>query len=126
MLEEIRQDYIRTARAKGQAENKVITRHALKNAMIPIITVVGMQLSYLLCGATLTESIFAISGLGRYMLDAIKARNFPAVQGAVLFLAVVFSVCNLIVDVIYAYADPRIRSMYVKKAKKETTDKEEK
>lgn len=118
MLEVVRQDYIRTARAKGQTEGNIIFRHTLKNALIPIITVVGMQLGNLLCGATLTESIFAISGLGRYMLDAIKARNFPAVQGSVLFLAVVFSLCNLIVDVIYAYVDPRIRSMYVKKAKK--------
>lgn len=118
MLEVVRQDYIRTARAKGQTESNIIFRHTLKNALIPIITVVGMQLGNLLCGATLTESIFAISGLGRYMLDAIKARNFPAVQGSVLFLAVVFSVCNLIVDVVYAYVDPRIRSMYVKKGKK--------
>lgn len=118
MLEVVRQDYIRTARAKGQTESNIILRHTLKNALIPIITVIGMQLGGLLCGATLTESIFAISGLGRYMLDAIKARNFPAVQGSVLFLAVVFSVCNLLVDVIYAFVDPRIRSMYVKKGKK--------
>ena len=117
MLEVVRQDYIRTARAKGQTESNIILRHTLKNALIPIITVIGMQLGGLLCGATLTESIFAISGLGRYMLDAIKARNFPAVQGSVLFLAVVFSVCNLLVDVIYAFVDPRIRSMYVKKGK---------
>ena len=120
MLEVVRQDYIRTARAKGQTESNIIFRHTLKNALIPIITVVGMQLGNLLCGATLTESIFAISGLGRYMMDAIKARNFPAVQGSVLFLAVVFSVCNLIVDVIYAYVDPRILSMYVKKGKRKT------
>ena len=120
MLEVVRQDYIRTARAKGQTESKIILKHTLKNALIPIITVIGMQLGYLLCGATLTESIFAISGLGRYMLDAIKARNFPAVQGSVLFLAVVFTLCNLLVDVIYAYVDPRIRSMYSKKSKKET------
>ena len=118
MLEVVRQDYIRTARAKGQTEGKIIRKHALKNALIPIITVVGMQFGNLLCGATLTESIFAISGLGRYMLDAIKARNYPAVQGSVLFLAVVFSVCNLLVDIIYAYVDPRIRSMYVKKKEK--------
>ena len=118
MLEVVRQDYIRTARAKGQTEGKIIVKHILKNALIPIITVAGMQLGYMLCGATLTESILAISGLGRYMLDAIKARNFPAIQGSVLFLAVVFTVCNLVVDVIYAYVDPRIRSMYTKKAKR--------
>ena len=118
MLEVVRQDYIRTARSKGQTEGKIIFKHILKNALIPIITVVGMQFGNLLCGATLTESIFAISGLGRYMLDAIKARNFPAVQGSVLFLAVVFTVCNLVVDVIYAYVDPRIRSMYTSKKKR--------
>lgn len=118
VLEVVRQDYVRTARAKGQTEGKIVMKHILKNALIPIITVVGMQFGGLLCGATLTESIFAISGLGRYMLDAIKARNYPAVQGSVLFLAIVFTVCNLLVDVIYAFVDPRIRSMYTSKKKR--------
>lgn len=125
MLEVVRQDYIRTARAKGQTESKIIFKHTLKNALIPIITVVGMQLSYLLCGAVLTESIFAIPGLGRYTLDAIKARNFPSVQGAVLFLAIVFSLSNLIVDIIYAYVDPRLRSQYTRK-KRQKPEAEEK
>ena len=84
-----------------------------------------MQLSYLLCGAVLTESIFAIPGLGRYTLDAIKARNFPSVQGAVLFLAIVFSLSNLIVDIIYAFVDPRLRSQYTRK-KRQKPEAEEK
>ncbi|MDO4712192.1 MAG: ABC transporter permease [Peptostreptococcaceae bacterium] len=112
MLEVIRQDYIRTARAKGQVESKVVNRHALKNALIPIITVVGLQFGYLLGGAVLTESIFAVPGVGRLMVDSIKTRDFPVVQGAVLFIAVTFSIVNLFVDIMYAYVDPRIRSQY--------------
>lgn len=92
MLEVIRQDYIRTARAKGQVESKVVNRHALKNALIPIITVVGLQFGYLLGGAVLTESIFAVPGVGRLMVDSIKTRDFPVVQGAVLFIAITFSI----------------------------------
>ncbi len=112
MLEVIRQDYIRTARAKGQVESKVINRHALKNALIPIITVVGLQFGYLLSGAVLTESIFAVPGVGRLMVESIKQRDFPVVQGAVLFIAITFSLVNLFVDIMYAYVDPRIRSQY--------------
>ena len=112
MLEVIRQDYIRTARAKGQKENTVITRHALGNAMIPIVTVVGLQFGYLLGGAVLTESIFAIPGVGRLMVDAIKTKDYPIVQGGVLFIAVTFSFVNLLVDILYAFLDPRIRSQY--------------
>ncbi|WP_129600376.1 nickel ABC transporter permease [Anaerophilus nitritogenes] len=112
MLEVIRQDYIRTARSKGQVESKVIIRHALKNALIPIITVVGLQFGYLLGGAVLTESIFAVPGVGRLMVDSIKARDFPVVQGGVLFIAITFSFVNLIVDILYAFVDPRIRSQY--------------
>lgn len=120
MLEVIRQDYIRTARAKGQSERIVIMRHALKNALIPIITVIGIQFGGLLGGAVLTETVFAIPGLGKFMVDAIKARNYPVVQGGVLVLAFVFSFVNLIVDIIYAYVDPRIKSMY-KTTKKESS-----
>lgn len=112
MLEVIRQDYIRTARAKGQKENTVITKHALGNAMIPIVTVIGLQFGYLLGGAVLTESIFAIPGVGRLMVDAIKQKDYPIVQGGVLFIAVTFSMVNLIVDILYAFLDPRIRSQY--------------
>lgn len=112
MLEVIRQDYIRTARAKGQKESKIIFNHALKNALIPVITVVGLQFGMLLGGAILTETIFAIPGLGRMVVDAIAARDFPVVQGGVLLVALSFSFVNLMVDVLYAYVDPRIRSQY--------------
>ncbi|PHS36444.1 MAG: peptide ABC transporter [Alkaliphilus sp.] len=112
MLEVIRQDYIRTARAKGQKEFIVITRHALKNALIPVLTVVGLQFGYLLGGAVLTETIFSIPGVGRLMVDAIKQRDFPIVQGGVLFLAITFSFMNLLIDILYAFVDPRIKSQY--------------
>lgn len=112
MLEVIRQDYIRTARAKGQVESKVVNRHALKNALIPIITVIGLQFGGLLGGAVLTESVFSIPGVGRLMVDAIGTRDFPIVQGGVLFIAIVFSLVNLLVDILYAFVDPRIRSQY--------------
>lgn len=114
MLEIIRQDYIRTARAKGQTERVVIWKHALKNALIPIITVVGLSFGRLLGGAVLTESIFSIAGVGKLMVDAIKLKNFPMVQGGVLFIAFVMSLVNLVVDVLYSFADPRIRSMYTR------------
>ncbi len=114
MLEVIHQDYIRTARAKGQKENVIIIKHALKNALIPIVTVVGIQFGGLLGGAVLTETVFAIPGLGKFMVDAIKARNYPVVQGGVLVLAVIFSVVNLLVDILYSYIDPRLKSMYRK------------
>ena len=119
MLEVIRQDYIRTARAKGLSERTVIIKHALKNALIPIITVVGIQFGNLLGGAVVTETVFAIPGLGKYMIDSIKARNYPVVQGGVLMLAIIFSIVNLGVDILYAYADPRIKSLYQSKVKKE-------
>lgn len=112
MLEVIRQDYIRTARAKGQSEAVVVLKHALGNALIPIIAVVGLQFGHLLGGAVLTESIFSIPGVGRLMVDSIKMRDFPVVQGGVLFIAISFSLINLLVDLLYAYVDPRIRSQY--------------
>jgi len=114
MLEIIRQDYIRTARAKGQSERVVIWKHALKNALIPIITVVGLSFGRQLGGAVLTESIFSIAGVGKLMVDAIKLKNFPMVQGGVLFIAFVMSLVNLLVDILYSFADPRIRSMYTR------------
>lgn len=112
MLEVIRQDYIRTARAKGQIERLVVNRHALKNALIPIITVIGLQFGGLLGGAVLTESVFSIPGVGRLMVDAIAMRDFPVVQGGVLFIALTFSVVNLAVDILYGFVDPRIKSQY--------------
>ena len=112
MLEVVRQDYIRTARAKGQVESKVINRHALKNALIPILTVVGLQFGFLLGGAILTETVFSVPGLGFLMVQSIRNRDFPMVQAGVLFIAITFSIVNLIVDILYAYVDPRIRSQY--------------
>lgn len=112
MLEVVRQDYIRTARSKGQIERIVIWRHALGNALIPIVTVVGLQFGTLLAGAVLTESIFSIPGVGRLMVEAIKMRDYPMVQGGVLFIAITFSLVNLLVDLLYAYVDPRIRAQY--------------
>lgn len=109
MLEAISQDYVRTARAKGLAEPTVHLRHTLKNALIPVMTIVGLQLGYLLGGAVLTEVIFAWPGLGRLMLEAILARDFPVIQGSVLLIALVFVLVNLAVDLLYAYVDPRIR-----------------
>jgi len=112
MLEVIRQDYIRTARAKGQSERLVKYNHALKNALIPIITVVGISFGNLLGGAVLTETVFSIPGLGKLMVDALNVRNYPLVQGSVLFLALTFSFVNLGVDILYAYVDPRIKYQY--------------
>lgn len=112
MLEVIRQDYIRTARAKGVVEKVVINRHALKNALIPIITVIGLQFGGLLGGAVLTESVYSWPGVGRLMVDAIRQKDTPTVLAAVVFLAAVFSVVNLLVDILYAYVDPRIKSQY--------------
>lgn len=112
MLEVIRKDYIRTARAKGQKRSIVIIKHALRNALIPIITIIGLQFGQLLGGAVLTESIFAIPGIGRLMVDAIKMRDFPIVQGGVLFVAITFSFVNLFVDILYSYADPKIKAQF--------------
>lgn len=109
MLEVIRLDYIRTARAKGLAEKVVITRHALKNALIPVVTVIGLQTGTLLGGAVLTEIVFAWPGIGRLLVEAILSRDYPVVQGVVLLVATTFILINLIVDIIYSYLDPRIR-----------------
>jgi peptide/nickel transport system permease protein len=108
MLEVIRADYIRTARAKGLKEKSIIGIHALKNAMIPVITVIGLNFGFLLGGTIITEQVFAINGIGRLMIDAIAARDFPMVQGSVLLVATLFVLVNLIVDIIYVFIDPRI------------------
>ncbi|HEX3177777.1 MAG TPA: ABC transporter permease [Methylomirabilota bacterium] len=109
MLEVLGQDYIRTARAKGLVERLVIARHGLRNALIPIVTVVGVQAGYLLGGAVLTEAVFAWPGVGTLMVQGILARDFPLVQGCVLVIAVSFVLVNLAVDLLYAWIDPRIR-----------------
>ena len=108
MLEVIRQDYVKTARAKGQKEFVVIMRHVFRNALIPVITVVGLQFGTLLGGAMLTENVFSIPGVGRLMIEAIKQRDFPIVQGSVLFVAACFSLVNLAVDLLYAVVDPKV------------------
>ncbi len=109
MLEVLGSDYIRTARAKGLSERKVVVKHALRNALIPIITILGLQTGLLLGGAVLTEHIFAWPGVGRLAFDAISNRDMPVVNGCILLFAVVFVVVNTIVDVLYAAANPRIR-----------------
>lgn len=109
MLEVIHQDYIRTAWAKGLGERLVLTKHAFFNAMIPTMTVVGVSLAKLLGGAVVTEQIFVIPGLGNLLVDSIARRDFPVIQGVILFIALVYVVVNLLVDVAYAVLDPRIR-----------------
>jgi len=109
MLEVLSADYIRTAHAKGLKERAVVINHALRNAWLPVITVVGLQVGRLMSGAILTETVFSWPGIGRWLVDAIYARDFPIVQGATLFIALVFVGVNLLVDLLYAWVDPRIR-----------------
>ena len=108
MLDTLGQDYVRTARAKGLGERMVVWRHALKNALIPIVTVVGVQAGYLLGGAVLTETVFAWPGVGTLVVQGILARDMPLVQGGVLVIALSFVLVNLAVDTLYAWLDPRI------------------
>lgn len=112
MLEVIRQDYIRTAKAKGVSNRKVINRHALKNALIPVVTVIGLQFGSLLGGAVLTEAVFSWPGVGTFLVNSIKAKDTPAVLGCVIVFSICFSIVNLCVDILYAYIDPRIKSKY--------------
>ena len=109
LMEVLEQDYITTARSKGLGDNSVVARHALKNAMIPIVTVVGLQVGGLVSGAAITETVFAIPGVGRAAVDAIFFRDYPVLQGAVLVLTLAVLIANLLTDVAYAYLDPRIR-----------------
>lgn len=108
MLEVIRQDYIRTARAKGVSETKIIFKHALKNALIPIITVVGLQFGTLLGGTVLTESVFAINGVGQLVINAIRTRDLPMVQGIVLMVSIIFMLVNMGVDILYRTVNKRV------------------
>jgi len=112
MLEVIRQDYIRTVRAKGANENRVILRHALRNALIPVITVIGLQIGTLLGGAVVNETVFSLPGVGMLMINSINKKDEPVVLGCLITFAVVFSLVNLFVDLLYAYIDPRIKSQY--------------
>ena len=109
MLEVIRQDYIRTARAKGLKESIVVGKHALKNALIAVVTVIGLQIGMLLGGAVVTETVFSWPGIGHLIVEAILRRDYPLVQGAILLIAFIYATMNFIVDISYAYLDPRIR-----------------
>jgi peptide/nickel transport system permease protein len=108
-MEVLQQDYVRTARAKGVGETAILFLHALKNAAVPIVTVIGIGVALLIGGAVVTESVFAIPGLGRLTVDAILRRDYPVIQGVVLMFSFVYVLINLIVDVIYTLIDPRIR-----------------
>ncbi len=109
MLDVLTLDYVRTARAKGVGERQVVAHHALRNALLPVVTLIGLQLGLLLSGAVLTETIFALPGLGRLAITSVLARDYPVVQGVVIIAACIFVLANLLVDVLYAYLDPRIR-----------------
>lgn len=108
MLEVLGQDYIRTARAKGSAERRVITGHALRNAMIPTVTVIGLALGGLLAGAVVTETVFALPGVGRLVISSVLRRDYPVVQGVLVFIAAIYVLVNLVIDLLYLYLDPRI------------------
>ena len=112
MLEVLKQDYIRTARAKGVNEKTVVLKHALKNAMLPIVTVIGVDFGYLLGGTVVIESVFSINGLGTLLITAIRMKDTPTVMAAIMFVTLAYSIVNLVVDIIYAFIDPRIKSQY--------------
>lgn len=112
MLEVLKQDYIRTARAKGAEEKSVILKHSLRNALLPIITVIGVDFGYLLAGTVVIESVFAISGIGSLLITSIRMKDTPVVMAAIMFVTIAYSLVNLLVDIIYAYIDPRIKSQY--------------
>ena len=108
MQEVLRSDFVRTARAKGLGERRVVLRHALRNALLPVVTVLGLDFGSYLTGSILTETIFSWPGVGRYVLTAIEKRDLPAVQGSILFLSLVFVMVNLLTDLVYAKVDPRV------------------
>ena len=112
MLEVIRQDYIRTAKAKGAAPRKIIFKHALRNALIPVITYLGPQIAFTLCGGFVVEQVFTIPGLGQLMINAIRQKDTPIVMGAVMTTAIFASLINLLVDIVYTYIDPRLASQF--------------
>ena len=110
MLEVLNQDFVRTAAAKGLAERAVVMRHALKNAFIPVLTLLGLQVSILVGGTVVLESVFVLPGMGRYLLEAVQYRDYPVIQGLNLIFATVIIVANLIVDLLYGWLDPRLRA----------------
>ena len=109
MLEVLEEDYIRTARAKGQTESRVLISHALKNASIPIVTIIGIGIALLIGGVVVTESVYNIPGLGRLVVDAILKRDYPIIQGLILMFSFVYIIINLVIDIVYTILDPRIR-----------------
>ena len=109
MLEVFRQDYVRTARAKGLVERLVVLKHTFRNALLPIVTIIGLQFGILFAGAVLTESIFGLAGVGRMLFEAITARDFPIIQGFTIVIAVGYVLLNIVVDLSYVFIDPRIR-----------------
>ena len=111
LLEVLGEDYIKNARAKGLHERHVILKHALRNALIPVITIIGLQVGVLLSGAIITEAIFDWPGLGTLLLEGIYSRNYPLVQGCILFIAFIYVMVNLITDIAYVWADPRVRML---------------
>lgn len=119
MLEVIRADYISTAKSKGLSQREITWKHALPNALIPIITVIGSRFGMLLGGTTIVESIFSIPGIGLYMLNGINNRDYPVAQGCILYIAFTFSIIMLITDLVYAFVDPRIKAQYIRTKKKQ-------
>lgn len=109
VMEVLQEDYVRTARAKGQSEFKILTKHALRNAAVPIVTVIGIGIALLIGGVVVTESVYNIPGLGRLVLDAVLARDYPIIQGLILFFSFVYILINLLIDLSYTFFDPRIR-----------------
>lgn len=114
MLEVIRQDYIRTAKAKGAGERRIIFRHALRNALLPVVTIIGINFGFQLGGAMIIETVFAMPGLGSLMITSVRMKDTPMVMASVLFVAVAIGIINLVVDILYAYIDPRIRVQFAK------------
>ena len=125
MLDVLGQDYIRTARAKGVKEKTIFRRHALKNAMLPVVTVMGMSFASALGGSVLIENVFSIPGIGLLMIERIRQKGIPSVLACVIFIAVVFAVVNLITDILYSYIDPRIKAQYMRRADKKRTKEAE-
>ncbi len=109
MLEVLGQDFIRTARAKGNTERRVVFRHALRNAMIPTVTVIGLAMGGLLAGAIVTETVFALPGVGRLVISSVLRRDYPVIQGVLMFIAAIYVLVNLLIDVLYVYLDPRVK-----------------
>lgn len=118
MLETIRSDFVTTARSKGLSEKAVILKHALPNALIPIITIAGGHFGFMLGGTTVIESVFSIPGIGNYMLTGINNRDYPVVQGGIIYIAFAFAIMMLITDLVYAFVDPRIKAQYISGKKK--------